>query len=180
MSIIVKLLTAASLATVLSIIFAGLYMFACNIIINYNNYNNGKENYWVFSHSFILLIASWILIFGVFLANHKEFEEIKPNQQKGVVVHCKTCSATGETEHDVNLLMSEASFAIWYNTHLSSNKCEICSKDKLCDVAQQKYDEIMKKYKELGPKIEKATCLDCMGAGTYTQYDGYRFGREKL
>lgn len=138
---------------------------------------------------FLPVIAIFlILLWALLLPNCSLYDYlngIKPNpinqkQKQGVVVHCKTCNATGETEQDVNLLMSEASFAIWYNTHLSSNKCEICSKDKLCDVAQQKYDEIMKKYKELGPKIEKATCPDCMGAGTYTQYDGYRFGREKL
>lgn len=127
----------------------------------------------------ILLLVSLLPDYSLY--DYLKDMMLKPVKQKqGVVVHCKTCNATGETEQDVNLLMSEASFAIWYNVHLSSNKCEICSKDKLCDVAQQKYDEIMKKYKELGPKIEKATCPDCMGAGTYTQYDGYRFGREKL
>lgn len=127
----------------------------------------------------ILLLISLLPDYSLY--DYLKDMRLKPIKQKqGVVVHCKTCNATGETEQDVNLLMSEASFAIWYNVHLSSNKCEICSKDKLCDVAQQKYNEIMKKYKETGPKIEKATCPDCMGAGTYTQYDGYRFGREKL
>lgn len=127
----------------------------------------------------ILLLVSLLPDYSLY--DYLKDVMLKPTKQKqGVVVHCKTCNATGETEQDVNLLMSEASFAIWYNVHLSSNKCEICSKDKLCDVAQQKHDEIMKKYKELGPKIEKATCPDCMGAGSYTQYDGYRFGREKL
>lgn len=137
---------------------------------------------------FLPVIAIFlILLWALLLPNCSLYDYIngiKPNsnkkQKQGVVVHCKTCNATGETEQDVNLLMAEASFAIWYNTHVSSNKCEICSKDSLCDVAQQQYDEIMKKYNELGPKIEKATCRDCMGAGSYTQYDGYRFGREKL
>ena len=66
MSIIVKLLTAVSIATASSIVVAGLYMFACYILINYFKYNYGKENYWVLSHCFVVLMVSWVLVFGVF------------------------------------------------------------------------------------------------------------------
>lgn len=37
----------------------------------------------------------------------------------------------------------------------------------------------MKEYENLGPKTELATCPKCMGAGSYTQYKGYRVGTEK-
>lgn len=118
------------------------------------------------------------------LPNYSLYDYLKSfdqnNQQdKGIVVVCKTCKGTGETEQDINLLMAEASFAIWHNIHVTPNKCKICSKEKFCDVAQKKYDEIMKKYKDLGPKIEKADCPKCIGCGSYTQYKGYRFGKEK-
>lgn len=93
-----------------------------------------------------------------------------------MVVHCKTCAGTGETEQDVNLLMSEASYAIWLNSH--SKNCDACKK-RYCEVAAKKLKEIMENYKELGPKIEKAMCPGCMGSGRYTQYKGYRFGWER-
>lgn len=110
---------------------------------------------------------------------HNSQQQQKPKQNKGIVINCKTCNATGVTKQDTNLLTAEGFFAMWYNGHVNSNKCEICSKDKLCEAAQKKNDEIMQKYKELGPKIEESICPSCMGSGSYTQFDGYRFGREK-
>jgi hypothetical protein len=100
-------------------------------------------------------------------------------ENKGVHVVCKACNGAGETKQDVNLLMVEASFAIWHNGHMTPNRCEACSKDKLCKTAQKRYDEVMDKYKKLGSKMEMATCPKCMGMGSYTQYKGYRFGTEK-
>lgn len=134
----------------------------------------------------ILAIAILLILVLWFLPNYslydylkaKRLESLKP-EKKGVVVVCKTCKGTGQTEQDVNLLMAEASFTIWYNIHMASNKCKLCSNVKFCDVAQKKYDEVMSRYKEVGPKIDKAACPDCMGMGTYIQYDGYRMGKEK-
>lgn len=92
------------------------------------------------------------------------------NKSKGVLVVCKTCKGTGETEQDTSLLMAEALFAMWYNGHVTTKKCKICSKDKLCDIAQREYNIVMNKYKEIGPKIEKAACPDCMGSGVASRF----------
>lgn len=101
-------------------------------------------------------------------------------ENKVIEVICKKCNGNGELEQDVNLLMTQASFAIWHNLHVNSNeKCKTCS-EKFCETAQKKYDEIITKYKETGPKIEKAMCPECMGAGTYKQYKGFRTGKEKF
>lgn len=133
---------------------------------------------------FLPIIAIFsILLLMWFLPNYSLYDYIKgtrEKQNKGVTVVCKECNGTGQAEQDVNLLLSQASFAIWQNIHLNSNKCEVCSKEKLCNVSQQKYDEIMDQYKKLGSKNEIADCPSCMGMGSYKQYKGYRFGREKL
>lgn len=126
---------------------------------------------------FLILLLVWLL------PNYSLYDYLKgvdsTKQNKGIRVVCKKCNGTGQTEQDVNLLMAEASFAIWHNGHMTPNKCEFCKKDKLCEIAQKRYDETISKYKETGPKIETANCPECMGAGEYTQYKGYRFGTEK-
>lgn len=121
------------------------------------------------------LLSSALTVFFLFMLVPERFI-LNKKKDEGVVVHCKTCGATGETDQDVNLLMSEASYAIWLNSH--SRNCDSCKRGD-CEVASKKYKEIMGKYKELGPKIDKATCPDCMGSGSYIQYKGYRVGREK-
>ena len=124
-----------------------------------------------------LLLSTALTIFFFFMLVSERFAfRNNPEKNEGFVVHCKTCDATGETEQDINLLMSEASYAIWLNSH--SRNCDAC-KSGDCEAAANKYKEIMDKYKELGPKIEKAACPDCMGSGSYIQYKGYRVGREK-
>lgn len=128
---------------------------------------------------FLILLLTWLLpnysLYDYLKGSPKSVEKEK---NEGILVICKNCNGTGQTEQDVNLLMAEASFAIWYNGHMTPNKCEVC-KDKLCKTAQQKYDEIINKYKKLGSKIEMANCPHCMGAGSYKQYKGFRVGREK-
>jgi len=120
------------------------------------------------------LLSSALTVFFLFMLVPKRFI-LNKKKDEGVVVHCKTCGATGETDQDVNLLMSEASYTIWLNSH--SRSCDPCKKGD-CEIAAKKYKEIMDKYKELGPKIEKAACPDCMGSGSYKQFKGYRVGRE--
>lgn len=137
---------------------------------------------------FILVTIIWVVCL-FFLPNYSLYDYLKEirlksyyekqKQNEGVLVVCKKCNGTGETEQDVSLLWAEALFAMWFNNHMTPNKCEVCSKDKLCDVAQKEYDVIMAKYKEIGPKIEMANCPGCMGSGSYKQYKGYRVGREK-
>jgi len=143
----------------------------------------------------ILLLLSLLLVY--FLPNYslydylkskridylksKRLENLKNKEEKKyVLVVCETCNGTGETEQDINLLMLQASFSVWYNIHITSDKCEKCSKDKFCETAKKRYDEIMDRYKNLEPRKEAANCPDCMGMGSYKQHEGFRTGTEKL
>lgn len=125
----------------------------------------------------VMVIGLLIFFLGLAFYCETVLSKAKKTPSTGVEVVCEACGGTGEKEQDVNLLMAEGAFAIWLNGH--SYGCEECNKGEACDKARAKRNELMGKYKELGPKIEAAACPACMGAGRYTQYDGYRFGRER-
>lgn len=127
-----------------------------------------------------LLMVLGVAVCVAGLGVYRRSQTRKPEKKRGVEVVCKTCGGTGETEQDVNLLMAKAAYSIWLDGH--SRNCEACKKfpdGDPCEVDRKKYKEIMDKYEELGPKMDKAACPDCMGMGRYIQYEGYRFGRER-
>lgn len=66
MNPLLKMLISGILATSISISITILYYYACYVLVTYLKYNYGNENYWVFSHCFVILIISWILSFGYF------------------------------------------------------------------------------------------------------------------
>jgi hypothetical protein len=68
MNTILKMLTSAVLATGFSVVLMLLYYSVGYVLVTYFKYNYGKENYWVFSHCFAILVLSWILSFGYFAA----------------------------------------------------------------------------------------------------------------
>lgn len=68
MNPLLKMLISGSLATSVSILVTMLYYMACYVLVMDFKYNYGNDNYWVFSHCFVLLIVSWILSFGFFAA----------------------------------------------------------------------------------------------------------------
>lgn len=128
----------------------------------------------------IMALGLFAFFVGLMIYHRSQTPKPGPGKKKGVEVVCKTCGGTGETEQDVNLLMAKATYSIWLNGH--SYGCEACNKFPdvpPCEADRKKHKEIMDKYEELGPKIEKAACPGCMGAGRYIQYEGYRFGRER-
>lgn len=128
----------------------------------------------------LMVLGVAALVAGLGIYRRSQNRKPEPDKKKGVEVVCKTCGGTGETEQDVNLLMAKAMYSIWLNGH--SYGCEACNKfpdGPPCEADRKKYKEIMDKYQELGPKIDKAACPDCMGMGRYIQYEGYRFGRER-
>lgn len=121
----------------------------------------------------LILILIIISIFFLFKKEKKETKEVKKEK-----IICKTCNGTGQTKQDVNLLMTEASIAIWMNNHIMTDKCEICSKNKgipSCENAKKVYEERMQNYKKNGPRMKMADCPDCLGMGGYWQYPGFRF-----
>lgn len=63
-----KMVISGILATSVSVILTMIYYYVCYIVVMYLKYNYGNDNYWVFSHCFVLLIVSWILSFGFFAA----------------------------------------------------------------------------------------------------------------
>lgn len=123
------------------------------------------------------MVLGLLAFFAGLAIYHRQTPKPEPEKKKGVEVVCKTCGGTGETEQDVNLLMAKGMYAMWLNGH--SYGCEECNKGGTCELIKKKHEEIMNKYEELGPKIEKAACPDCMGMGRYIQYEGYRVGRER-
>ena len=129
----------------------------------------------------VMVAITLTLVLVIFLVvGYLKSEKLK-KENKGVEVVCKTCKGTGETEQDVNLLMAKAAYSIWFNSH--SKNCEACKKfpdGEPCSIDRKKYEEIMNNYKKLGPKMDMAACPDCMGMGSYKQFKGYRFGKEKL
>lgn len=128
----------------------------------------------------LMVLGAAALVAGLGIYRRSQAPKPEPEKKKGVEVVCKTCGGTGETEQDVNLLMAKAAYSIWFNGH--SRNCEACRKfpdGPPCEVDRKKHKEIMDKYEERGPRIDKAACPDCMGAGRYIQYEGYRFGRER-
>lgn len=66
MNPLLKMLISGILATSVSVPITVLYYYACYVLVMYFKYNYGNENYWVFSHCFVILILSWILSFGYF------------------------------------------------------------------------------------------------------------------
>lgn len=136
-----------------------------------------KEEYIGF---FVMVLGLLAFLAGLAIYHRSQTPKLESEKKKGVEVVCKACGGAGETEQDVNLLMAKGMYAIWFNGH--SYGCETCNKfpdGGPCEADRKKYKEIMDKYEELGPKIEKSVCPSCMGMGEYTQYDGYRFGRER-
>lgn len=126
----------------------------------------------------VLGVAAFVAGLGIY--RRSRISKPEPEKKKGVEVVCRSCGGTGETEQDVNLLMAKAAYSIWFDGH--SRNCEACKKfpdGDPCEADRKKYKEIMDKYEELGPKMDKAACPDCMGMGRYIQYEGYRFGRER-
>ena len=68
MNTFLKILMSGIFATGVSVILMWLYWVGCYILIEHFKYNYGNENYWVFSHCFIVLTVSWVLSFGLFAA----------------------------------------------------------------------------------------------------------------
>jgi hypothetical protein len=94
----------------------------------------------------------------------------KNGHQSKVKITCKTCKGTGETKQDVNLLMTQASLALWMNKHIIMENCEICSKNKgvaSCENAKKVYEERMQNYRKNSPRMKMMDCPDCLGIGGY-------------
>ena len=104
------------------------------------------------------------------------------DKHKEVFIKCLYCKGTGEREEDVNELMYQAKMTLWFNKHISIDRCKVCDniEDKdnypfggkfLCPLAQTTFMNMMKEYDEKGPKIEKTGCSKCMGMGTFSSFD---------
>ncbi len=87
---------------------------------------------------------------------------------------CSQCKGSGEYPTDVNKLIMDASLALFINHHLMVDKCEKCVKlpygnaYEYCDIVNDRYQTLVKEYAAVGPKIDMASCEQCMGMGTFT------------
>ena len=77
MSVLFKLLSALSVATVLSILIGIVCLSILGLIVNFFKLNYGRDAYWVFSASFIAMIIGWVVCFGLFMSE----EKIRPMPQ---------------------------------------------------------------------------------------------------
>lgn len=103
-------------------------------------------------------------------------------KHKEIFIKCLYCKGTGEREEDVNELMYQAKMTLWFNKHITIDKCKVCDniedKDQypfggkfICPLAQTTFMIMMKEYAEKGPKMEKTGCSKCMGMGTFSSFD---------
>ena len=72
MNSLLKILVAGMFATGFSVTLMILYYAGCYVLIEHFKYRYGQENYWVFSHCFIVLTTSWIISFACGLLDLKE------------------------------------------------------------------------------------------------------------
>lgn len=93
------------------------------------------------------------------------------------LITCNQCKGSGEYPTDVNKLMMDASLALYLNHHLMVDKCEKCVKlpygnaYEYCETVESKYQTLLKEYAAAGPKIDMASCEQCMGMGTFSSKD---------
>ena len=93
------------------------------------------------------------------------------------LIVCSSCKGKGEKPTDVNKLMMDASLALFINHHLMVDKCEKCVKlphgdaYDYCNTVQDRYQILLKEYATAGPKIDMASCEECMGMGTFSSKD---------
>lgn len=137
------------------------------IDIKYSHYRLLSDKTWS-------VIASWKANFNPDIP-----DPVPENVTKDDVplIVCSFCKGKGETLTDVNKLMMDASLAIFFNHHLSVDKCEKCVKlpngdgYNYCDVVNERYQTLLKEYDAVGPKMDMAACEQCMGEGTFSSKD---------
>jgi hypothetical protein len=119
------------------------------------------------------IIASWKAV-----VNPDIPEPISPIVEKDApVIVCGFCKGKGQKPTDINKLMMDASLALFINHHLMVDKCIKCVKldygdgYEYCETVESKYQTLLKEYAAAGPKIEMASCEECMGMGTFSSKD---------
>lgn len=104
----------------------------------------------------------------------KQSQQSYNNKFEKYKIICHQCKGSGEYPTDVNKLMMDASLALFVNHHLMVDKCKECVKlpygetHDYCDTVQGRYQILLKEYAAAGPKIEMASCSECMGMGSFT------------
>lgn len=137
------------------------------IDIKYSHYRLLSDKTWS-------VIASWKANF-----NPEVPDPVPQNVIKDDIptIVCSSCKGKGEKLTDVNKLMMDASLAIFFNHHLSVDKCEKCVKlpngdgYNYCNVVNERYQTLLKEYTAAGPKMDMAACEQCMGEGTFSSKD---------
>lgn len=99
-------------------------------------------------------------------------------KHREIFIKCLYCKGTGEREEDVNRTIFLAKVALYLNQHLIVDKCNKCVKLEhgsgvydYCDDAEKRYGIFLQEYGIAGPKIEKTSCSECMGMGTFSSFD---------
>lgn len=75
MDLILKFILSFLAAIAASMIIGFLSVSILTLIVDIFkiNFNTNKDNYWVFSYSFVAMIISWIITFGLMMSiTHKD------------------------------------------------------------------------------------------------------------
>lgn len=93
-----KFVYASLMATSCSILASVIVLLILGFIVNIFKLNYGRDAYWVFSVAFITFIASWIVVFGIFVSNDKELA-IRRNLSDPINYLSSTATGTVESIH---------------------------------------------------------------------------------
>lgn len=122
----------------------------------------------------MIRIFTSIIIFFVVTFFFWSFYKIYHQNQKPIII-CKECNGQGSLVKDVNLMMLDATLAIYMNHHIMTEKCKDCIDVNgvylYCDKAQEKISEFQEKYEAQGAKLEECECFDCSGMGKFHARD---------
>ena len=114
-----------------------------------------------------------LTVFSMFILNPIHKKNVQKLSEPPLIT-CNQCKGSGEYPTDVNKLMMDASLALFVNHHLMVDKCEQCVKlpygnaYEYCETVESKYQTLLKEYAAAGPKIDMASCEQCMGMGQFT------------
>ena len=146
-------------------------------------YINSKEFNSTCNILWTIIIPFWIILIlygqDIKAWRIKSFKEQqqKQKEKEPPLIKCYQCKGTGEYPTDINKLMMDVNLTLFINQHLMVEKCEKCVKlpngdgYEYCNTVESKYKILLKEYDAAEPKIDMATCKECMGMGTFSSKD---------
>jgi hypothetical protein len=132
-----------------------------------------------FTIAIILFIGSFFIPEKYNLYDYLKSKRLQSYNEKNKehFLTCIYCKGTGERVEDTNRIIFMARVQLYLNKHLAVDKCKDCVKLEhgdsyiYCDEAEKQYQIFLQEYGAAGPKMEKTSCGECMGMGTFSSFD---------